>query len=113
MFDDNYAGWWQVPIPADDVPVAKWPIIACAAFVEGMEEGYGEATAEAGMGAVSLGLDPYGAMHTIAHPGSDPQYAACQRRLRDDRLLFRIEMREGSRFNPTNSPESELSSIPF
>jgi len=47
-----------------------------AEFVDNADESYFECKAEAGMGAVSLGLDPYDGMATVQAPGGALYVAA-------------------------------------
>jgi hypothetical protein len=68
-------------LPDSSKSVNEWTIDECHAYVSMAWESYSEMTAEAGMGAVSFGLDPYGAMATIVHPNSDPAFVAANRRI--------------------------------
>lgn len=70
-------------LPEPGKPVADWTLTECSAYVDCWDESYSEQYAEAGMGAVSLGLDPYYAAGQVSRPGSDPDYVAAKLRLTD------------------------------
>jgi|tagenome__1003787_1003787.scaffolds.fasta_scaffold20964359_6 hypothetical protein len=79
---DNQA-WWEVDIDHTR-PVADWTLEQCSAYVEGSDEHYGEAYAEAGSGAMSLGYGTdgaYAAANAVAQPSSDPLYVEARRRV--------------------------------
>lgn len=83
MAETEYRAWYEVPIDYDR-PVAEWTLEQCDAYVVGANEHYGEATAEAGSGAMSLGYGvdgAYAAAGAIPSPASDPVYVEAQARL--------------------------------
>lgn len=78
----DHKQWWEVDIDHTK-PVAEWTLEQCDAYVTGADESYGETSAEAGMGAMSLGYGQegaYAAANAVPHPASDPVYVAARER---------------------------------
>jgi hypothetical protein len=72
-------------LPAENTPVSAWTLDECSAYVALRDEMHGEQSAEAGMGAMSLGYGTdgaYEAANAVARPESDPDYVAARARLR-------------------------------
>jgi hypothetical protein len=68
-------------LPAENTPVSAWTLDECSAYVALRDEMHGEQSAEAGMGAMSLGYGTdgaYEAANAVARPESDPDYVAAR-----------------------------------
>lgn len=71
-------------LPDMATPVATWTLDECSEYVALSYESYGERSAEAGMGAMSLGYGvdgAYAAAGAVAHPKSDPLVVEAEARL--------------------------------
>lgn len=71
-------------LPEPGTPVADWTLEECDAYVAMAWESHGEQSAEAGMGAMSLGYGTdgaYAAAGAVKRPTSDPDFVAANARL--------------------------------
>lgn len=85
MSETEYQAWYEVPIDYDR-PVTEWTLEQCDAYVTGADEHHGEAAAEAGSGAMSLGYGidgAYAAAAEVPSPSSDAMYVEARARLRE------------------------------
>jgi hypothetical protein len=75
-------------LPDPDTAVSTWTLEQCAAYVDMAVESRGEQSAEAGMGAMSLGYGQegaYEAANAVSRPESDPAFVEANARLEADR----------------------------
>lgn len=91
-------------LPPMGKPIADWTLDECAAYVDCAIEAHGEMSAEAGMGAMSLGYGQdgaYAAAGAVARPESDPLFVEANARL------------EATRPAPAPAPIVSDDDIPF
>lgn len=75
---------WTDHLPEPNTAVSTWTLEECAAYVDMTWESWSEQSAEAGMGAMSLGYGQdgaYAAAGAVRRPESDPDFVAANARL--------------------------------